>query len=305
MADLVGRFYEATPRYNFESSLARRQEELARHGATALLVEELHRVFPDGRVPSVLEVGGEYATTLAVLAQQFRIDRRTSCDLILPAHQIEGIEYVAAPAESLARTFPPASFDLVLMIDVIEHLYDPDLVLEQIRAVLRPGGAVAIVTPNLASWLNRVLLLGGYMPLDPEVSTRQIFGRPSPKEAPPAGHIRVFTLRALREFLRFHGYRLREARTAPLGFSHPTYVRPGGGPTGASAGSTNAAPSGLDSPQGSTMIRGMLAIDRLVARAWPSMGSRIVLVASSDGPAPTASGPVSSPGSAGPRSGTG
>ena len=286
IASGVANFYEKAPRYDFESSLARRHEELRRHGATALLLEELLRAFPPGKIAAALEVGGEYATTLSVLRQRFEIGSATSCDLVLPSHQADGIRYVAAPAESLAAVFPPASFDLVLMIDVIEHLYDPDLVMEQVRQVLTPSGVLAIVTPNLASWLNRLLLLGGFMPLDMEVSTREIFGRPSPKGAPPAGHIRVFTLRALHEFLRFHGFRVRGSRTAPLGFSHPTYIRPSGEPT--PAPSSSVGPPGLlDSPRGGRLLRSMLALDRMVARAAPGMGSRIVAVASAGGRRPT------------------
>lgn len=278
--DQAGEFYGATPRFNLESSLARRREEMARHGAMALLLEELRGVFPSGEIGSALEVGGEYATTLSLLAGRFRIGSATSCDLIVPAHRIEGIRYVAAPAETLRATFPTGSFDLVLLIDVIEHLYDPDRVLDEVRAVLKPAGVLALVTPNLASWLNRLLLVGGHMPLDMEVSTRRIFGRPGPRDGPPAGHIRVFTLRALHEFLAFHGYRVRASGTAPLGFSHATYVAADGG----TLATDPTRPTGRDGP----LLRSMLAIDRVMARAVPSMGSRIVTVASADGRPPPA-----------------
>jgi SAM-dependent methyltransferase len=288
--DLAQDFYEATPRFNLESSLARRRAEMARHGAMSLLAEELRGVFPTGEIGAALEVGGEYATTLSVLSSRFRIGRSTSCDLIVPAHRLDGIQYVAAPAETLSRSFPEGAFDLVLLIDVIEHLYDPDRVLDEVRAVLKPSGVLALVTPNLASWLNRLLLVGGYMPLDTEVSTRRIFGRPGPRDGPPAGHIRVFTLRALHEFLRFHGFRVRASGTAPLGFSHATYVAPERG----SGSAQGAGPAPVGTPSSGTrdgpMLRSMLAFDRIVARAIPSMGSRIVVVASADGrPRPVAS----------------
>lgn len=43
----------------------------------------------------------------------------------------------------------PASFDLVVSFQVIEHLADPAVYLEAIDRLLRPGGVAIISTPNL------------------------------------------------------------------------------------------------------------------------------------------------------------
>lgn len=43
----------------------------------------------------------------------------------------------------------PASFDLIVSFQVIEHLEDPSVYLEAIRSLLRPGGMALITTPNL------------------------------------------------------------------------------------------------------------------------------------------------------------
>lgn len=44
-----------------------------------------------------------------------------------------------------------SSFDLVLLIQTIEHVADPQAVLQRIRALLRPGGRLLIVTDNTGS----------------------------------------------------------------------------------------------------------------------------------------------------------
>ncbi len=56
--------------------------------------------------------------------------------------------------------FPPASFDVVTMCDVIEHLGDPKGDLTSIHKALKPGGILYLVTPNIRSLSAR--LLGGY-----------------------------------------------------------------------------------------------------------------------------------------------
>lgn len=47
-----------------------------------------------------------------------------------------------------AMSFEPGSFDVAVMFDVIEHLFDPRAVLEATRRALGPGGLLVVTTPN-------------------------------------------------------------------------------------------------------------------------------------------------------------
>lgn len=53
---------------------------------------------------------------------------------------------------------PAASFDLVTMNHVLEHLKDPVPVLCRVRELLRPGGALLIAVPNIEGLSNRLKL---------------------------------------------------------------------------------------------------------------------------------------------------
>jgi 2-polyprenyl-3-methyl-5-hydroxy-6-metoxy-1,4-benzoquinol methylase len=53
--------------------------------------------------------------------------------------------------------YPEASFDLVAMGDVIEHLPDPLATLSAVARVLKPGGHVVVSTPNIQSAAARLL----------------------------------------------------------------------------------------------------------------------------------------------------
>lgn len=68
--------------------------------------------------------------------------------------------------------FPDTSIDLVHAGEVLEHLYDPDHLLEECARVLRPGGHLVITTPNLQAWYNRALFLAGVQPIFYETSSR-------------------------------------------------------------------------------------------------------------------------------------
>ncbi|MEV2212328.1 class I SAM-dependent methyltransferase [Streptomyces sp. NPDC050997] len=103
--------------------------------------------------------------------------------------------------------------DAVLFSEVIEHLVDPDAALDEIRRVLRPGGHLMLSTPNLAAWYNRALLLGGVQPVFSEVSLRAVHGRPGREVV---GHLRLYTARALREFVTAAGFEVVRLEGAPF-----------------------------------------------------------------------------------------
>jgi SAM-dependent methyltransferase len=135
-----------------------------------------------------------------------------------PGHQVIGMDWSADVLRRAGRhglvlvqagLDPPGlpvaadSVDVVIMSELIEHLVDTDAALEEVRRVLRPGGALLLSTPNLAAWYNRGLLALGTQPVFSEVSLRGIYGRPGHQVA---GHLRLFTRRALTEFLAARGF---------------------------------------------------------------------------------------------------
>lgn len=56
-----------------------------------------------------------------------------------------------------AAHFPRAQFDLITLIDVIEHLSDPCAVLAEANALIARGGYVYVSTPNVDSKFARVM----------------------------------------------------------------------------------------------------------------------------------------------------
>ncbi len=51
---------------------------------------------------------------------------------------------------------PPASYDLIAMCDVIEHLTDPERDLRYVFRLLKPGGVLYLITPNERALLRSV-----------------------------------------------------------------------------------------------------------------------------------------------------
>ncbi len=53
------------------------------------------------------------------------------------------------------------SYDAVLLLDVLEHMARPFEFLQEIAALLAPGGVVLVSVPNIAHWSIRLTLLFG------------------------------------------------------------------------------------------------------------------------------------------------
>lgn len=105
-----------------------------------------------GASPDILSVGCGPATGLRWLIPFAEpggtvtgLDPNPGCGASVPA----GIHFVAGQLET--PPLPPSSFDVVLALDVLEHLDDDDTGLEQIMRLLRPGGLLVITVPALPS----------------------------------------------------------------------------------------------------------------------------------------------------------
>lgn len=168
------------------------------------------------RTATVLDIGcgdGTAAATAApVLAGHRVIGVDWSQDALKRAHA--RLPYVVrGELSDGGLPFADGAADAVLFSEVVEHLVDPDSALDELRRILRPGGHLMLSTPNLAAWYNRGLLLAGVQPVFSEVSLRAIHGRPG-KEV--VGHLRLYTARALREFVAAAGFEVVRLSGAPF-----------------------------------------------------------------------------------------
>jgi 2-polyprenyl-3-methyl-5-hydroxy-6-metoxy-1,4-benzoquinol methylase len=82
-----------------------------------------------------------------------------------------GVEYSHFAAKEAAKRFPKkifsgsleqakyksSFFDVVTLIDVIEHVEDPQKQMKEVKRILKPNGHIIVVTPNLESLWSKIL----------------------------------------------------------------------------------------------------------------------------------------------------
>ena len=126
------------------------------------------------------------------------------------------IEYVKSDVTKLK--FPDNYFDMAFFGELFEHIYDLPTFFNEIKRVLKPGGFLALSTPNLAAWYNRILLLIGKCPVNYHPTPvfynsklqeqhRKEYKKPEQREFPLHHfHIRVFTLDRLLDYLKLKNF---------------------------------------------------------------------------------------------------
>ena len=108
-------------------------------------------------------------------------------------------------------TYPAASFDVVTMWDVIEHVPDPFATLVQVRRILADGGQVLLKTPNADGLYPRLSL---------RLANRLGFWG----HAEPPGHLFQFSVASLSRLAERAGFRVVDVchQRIPLGYSFGT-----------------------------------------------------------------------------------
>jgi len=91
--------------------------------------------------------------------------------------------------------FKDQYFDTVIAAEIIEHLYDTDQFIKEIKRVLKDNGVLVMSIPNVACFTNRIkMLFGGY----PRYAEYRAEGA--------AGHIRVYTGPVIKRQLIENGF---------------------------------------------------------------------------------------------------
>ncbi|HYR59304.1 MAG TPA: bifunctional glycosyltransferase/class I SAM-dependent methyltransferase [Chthoniobacteraceae bacterium] len=153
----------------------------------------------------VLDIGCGQGYVAAELAK--RAGEVTGIDQYVPA---------AAPAANVQLTrwdldvhdfpVPVSSFDQIFMLDIIEHLHDPEAFMETLRSATgRKRPEIVLTTANIGFAITRfALFLGEFN-----------YGR---KGILDRTHTRLFTFRSLNELFAQTGYKVLEERGIPAPF---------------------------------------------------------------------------------------
>jgi len=137
----------------------------------------------DGRLTTSLRAAAVTAADVSQVALRRAAAR-------LPGAEIASV----VPDETLP--FVDGEFELVLCAETIEHVRDVQLFLSEVRRVLRPGGGLALTTPDHGRRTALRLLLHGF----------------ESEFDPLSPHLRFFTRQSLTQLLEAMGFKVDSIR---------------------------------------------------------------------------------------------
>ncbi|HWP61366.1 MAG TPA: class I SAM-dependent methyltransferase [Candidatus Paceibacterota bacterium] len=139
------------------------------------------------------------------IAQNF-ID---AADRYKATQNISNAYFACAPAEQLP--YPDQHFDAVMCGEVLEHVFDADIALAEIKRVLKIGGRACISVPNLNAdgtlWGRLLRLLGArrFVPMT-AFSMAELAKHGD-------AHVREFSTSGMRAWLEKNGFRVESINT--------------------------------------------------------------------------------------------
>jgi 2-polyprenyl-3-methyl-5-hydroxy-6-metoxy-1,4-benzoquinol methylase len=115
---------------------------------------EIGPLLPDS-IGNVLEIGCATGGTMAWLKATKHVSYAAGVELMEAAAQkartvFDAVEF--GPIDEVSLDFPVSRFDMILALDVLEHLPNPDRTLDRLMAHLSPGGLLITSIPNVGNF---------------------------------------------------------------------------------------------------------------------------------------------------------
>jgi len=173
-------------------------------------IQQLQQIRPCQRI---LDVGMSIQTIMLCRAFPdaqidclgYNRDTRYAPDRSYNFYRVD-LNRLVEPSEG--QDVPRDVFDLIVFMEVIEHLYTaPSIVLGYLTQLLRPSGVLLLTTPNAVWVKNRVKMILGKNPFEPLREDHAVMG-----------HIREYTLTELDQHLREAG--LEKIKAERCGLYH-------------------------------------------------------------------------------------
>lgn len=173
------------------------QEKSIRYGISKTRLRKILEIAKDIKNKRILDVG----CARGYLGAQFKrnenyvVGIELSISAVHEAEKVLNKVYVADVEKSWPEEIKKEKYDIVILSEFLEHIFDPVEVLRNAREVLSPGGEVIITTPNFMTWTNRIKFMFGNF----KYQEQGMFD---------FGHIRWFTYSYLKEVLSVSGFEI-------------------------------------------------------------------------------------------------
>ncbi len=173
------------------------QEKSIRYGISKTRLRKILEIAKDIKNKRILDIGCARGYLGAQLKrnENYVAGIEISISAVHEAEKVLNKVYIADIEKKWPEEIKQEKYDIVVLSEFLEHVFDPVEVLRNAREVLLPDGAVIITTPNFMTWTNRIKFMFGNF----KYQEQGMFD---------FGHIRWFTYSYLKEVLSVSGFEI-------------------------------------------------------------------------------------------------
>lgn len=164
---------------------------------------DLFQILPPAAYHSILEVGCANGANLVFFARELgiRLENVLGIDICAEEQGVSSINILHSSLEDYLKS-ENQCFDIILLSDVLEHIYNPWKVLSEIKSRLSPAGVLLISVPNIENIRYLELVASG----------RFYYTETGLMDET---HIRFFSMETIANALADNGYQLVKAGFRP------------------------------------------------------------------------------------------
>jgi 2-polyprenyl-3-methyl-5-hydroxy-6-metoxy-1,4-benzoquinol methylase len=143
----------------------------------------------------ILDLGcgnGSFSNVLNQLGYDVVGVEESESGIAIAQQQYPDCQFIEASIYDLPYSQLEPTFDVVISVEVIEHLFDPKQLIRSAKKCLKPGGSIILTTPYHGYWKNLALALSGKMDSHHTVLW-------------DVGHIKFFSVPTLTKLLETEG----------------------------------------------------------------------------------------------------
>ncbi len=130
-----------------------------------------HEIVPHlpARVTRLLDIGCGTGATVALVKSMRQVEWAGGVEIVASEAERAGdvcneVWSTNIESDPIEERIAAGSLDLVLCLDVLEHLVDPWSVVDRLSTLLAPGGRLIVSVPNIRNWkfIRNLLLKGDF-----------------------------------------------------------------------------------------------------------------------------------------------
>lgn len=156
---------------------------------------------------NILDLGCGNGSTLAWIKEKGMCKNTYGIDISKECYEKKNIDfYLNEDLEQSESFFKNIKFDIILILDVLEHLIDPDTFLKKVLNCLKKNGSIILCIPNIRHYsiFKNIFIKGDFHYTDSGILDKT--------------HLRFYTKKSIIRFLANNNLTIKKTLKYPIDF---------------------------------------------------------------------------------------